>query len=164
MALRTIVEKGDPLLEKKSREVTDINERILQLLDDMIETMRNAEGVGIAAPQVGILRQVCVIEPEPGYVTELINPVIIEQEGEQEGYEGCLSVPGYIGCVKRPMKIKVRAQNRTGGLETFEFEGFDAVAASHEMDHLKGILYTSKATDVHKPAPPEEDGAEEADE
>ena len=137
---------------------------LAELIDDMIETMRDAEGVGIAAPQVGILRQVCVIEPEPGYVTELINPVIIEQEGEQEGYEGCLSVPGYIGCVKRPMKIKVRAQNRTGGLETFEFEGFDAVAASHEMDHLKGILYTSKATDVHKPAPPEEDGAEEADE
>ena len=160
MALRNIVVEGDEILTKKCREVVKFDDRLAELLDDMIGTMREAEGVGIAAPQVGILRQVCVIEPEPGYVTELINPIILEQEGEQEGYEGCLSVPGYIGCVKRPMKIKVRAQTRTGGQETYVFEGFDAVAACHEMDHLKGILYTSKATDVHKPAPVEEDGEE----
>lgn len=160
MALRNIVVKGDDILTKKCREVVKFDARLAELLDDMIETMRHAEGVGIAAPQVGILRQACVIEPEPGYVTELINPVIIGQEGEQEGYEGCLSVPGYIGCVKRPLKVKVRAQNRKGGLENFTFEGFSAIAACHEMDHLKGILYTDKATDVHIPEP--DDGEEDA--
>ncbi len=151
MALRNIVVEGDPILAKKCRDVVKFDDRLEQLLDDMIETMHEHQGVGIAAPQVGVLRQVCVMEPEPGMLTELINPVILESKGEQTGYEGCLSVPGYIGCVTRPAYLKVRAQTRTGGLETYEFEEFDAIVASHEMDHLQGIVYTSKATDLHQP-------------
>ena len=151
MALRNVVTEGDPILEKKCREVERFDEKLSQLIDDMIETMRDKNGVGIAAPQVGILRQICVMEPEPGMVTELINPIIVDAKGEQEGYEGCLSVPGYIGKVTRPTYLKIRAQTRTGAQETYEFEGFAAVVASHETDHLQGILYTSKAEDIHIP-------------
>ncbi len=151
MALRNIVVEGDPILNKHCRPVEKFDRKLAQTIDDMIETMNNANGVGIAAPQVGILRQVCVMEPEPGMVTELINPIIVDARGEQEGYEGCLSVPGYIGKVVRPTYLKIRAQTRTGAQETYEFEGFAAVVASHETDHLQGILYTSKAEDIHIP-------------
>lgn len=151
MALRNIVVEGDEILTKPCREVVKFDDRLGQLLDDMIETMRHAEGVGIAAPQVGVLRRVCVIEPEPGCLTELVNPVILTTEGEQEGYEGCLSVPGYIGCVVRPAYIKVQAKTRTGEEVTHEFRDFAAVAAAHELDHLQGVLYTSKAKDLHRP-------------
>lgn len=151
MALRNIVLEGDPILTKKCREVEEINDKIREILDDMLETMRSKQGVGIAAPQVGLLKRMCIAEPEEGTPIELINPILLESRGEQEGYEGCLSVPGYVGCVLRPEYIKVRAQNRRGGQETYEFSGFGAIVVSHEMDHLDGIVYTSKAKDIYKP-------------
>jgi peptide deformylase len=157
MALRNIVKEGDPILTKKCREVDDVNDKIRQLLEDMLETMREEKGVGIAAPQVGMLKRICVVEPVEGEPLELINPIILEQQGEQEGYEGCLSVPGYVGSVKRPEKIKIRALNKRGGQETYEFSGFEAVVVSHELDHLDGVVYTSKAKDIHKPEADEKD-------
>ena len=158
MALRNIVTEGDDILTKKCREVEKFDEKLAQTIDDMIETMRASNGVGIAAPQIGLLRQICVLEPEEGLVYELVNPVILDSYGEQEGYEGCLSVPGYIGKVVRPQYLKIRAQDRTGAQITYEFRDFEAVVASHETDHLQGILYTTKATDVHIPeAEPEEE-------
>lgn len=160
MALRNIVKKGDPILGKKCRTVEEVNEKICMLIDDMTETMHENAGVGIAAPQVGMLKRICVCEPEEGQVIELINPEIIESEGEQEGYEGCLSVPGLVGCVKRPAMVKVRTLNRQGEKEVYEFNGFGAVVASHEIDHLDGILYTDKASDIHDPALDEEEEAE----
>ncbi len=150
MALRTILVQGDPQLEKTSREVSEVNERIVTLLDDLTETMRKAQGVGLAAPQVGILRRVVVVETEPGEVYELINPVILEAEGDQYGSEGCLSVPGYFGEVHRPQKIKAEALDRNGVKQTYEVEGFTARAFCHEIDHLDGILYTSKADNLRK--------------
>ncbi|MGI6256847.1 MAG: peptide deformylase [Anaerovoracaceae bacterium] len=161
MALRNIVKEGDPILTKKCREVEDVNDKIRQLLDDMLETMRSENGVGIAAPQVGMLKRMCIVEPEEGSPLELINPIILEEQGEQEGYEGCLSVPGYIGSVKRPERIKVRALTRRGGQETYEFTGFEAVVVSHELDHLEGVVYTSKAKDIHRPEVEEEKGEEQ---
>ena len=150
MALRNILTKEQPLLYKKSRVVTDFNPRLHQLLDDMRETLLQANGVGLAAPQVGVLRRaVLVMEtnvPEgEEYVIELINPEILEVSGEQDGPEGCLSVPGEYGLVKRPMHVKVRAQDRFG--ETFEVEGEGLTARCfcHEIDHLDGIVFTSKA-------------------
>lgn len=159
MGLRNIVKEGDPILTKKCREVEEVNDKIKQLLDDMLETMRKENGVGIAAPQVGMLKRICIVEPGEGEPLELINPIILEEQGEQEGYEGCLSVPGYVGSVKRPEKIKVRALTRRGGQETYEFTGFGAVVVSHELDHLEGVVYTSKAKDIHKPGS-EENGGE----
>lgn len=151
MALRNVVVKGDEILGKKCRAVDEINERMISLLDDMIETMHDNNGVGIAAPQVGMLKRACIMEPEEGKIYELINPEIVSREGEQEGYEGCLSVPGYIGYVKRPAKVKVKSLNRKGEVVEYEFEEFAAVVACHEIDHLDGILYTDKATDIHVP-------------
>ena len=151
MALRNILTKEQPLLYKKSRVVTDFNPRLHQLLDDMRETLLQANGVGLAAPQVGVLRRAVLVietnvpEGEEEYVIELINPEILEASGEQDGPEGCLSVPGEYGLVKRPMHVKVRAQDRFG--ETFEVEGEGLTARCfcHEIDHLDGIVFTSKA-------------------
>ena len=133
---------GDPILRTVCRPVDAITPRVLTLLDDMIDTMRAANGVGLAAPQVGIMKRIVVVETEPGNVIELINPKIIAFAGEQEGQEGCLSVPGEAGIVKRPMHVTVRAMNRKG--ETFEISGSDLLARAfcHELDHLDGILYT----------------------
>jgi len=150
MALRKIVIEGDPQLNKVSRPVGEITGRTQELIDDMIETMRDAQGVGLAAPQVGVLRRLCVVETEPGNVYVLINPEILEQEGEQTGSEGCLSVPGYYGTVTRPNKVKVQAKDRNGELKEYEVEGFTARAFCHEIDHLDGVVYTSKATDLKK--------------
>ena len=146
MAILKIVEVGDPLLRKISRPVEEITPRILTLLDDMTETMRAADGCGLAAPQVGILRRIVVIEVEEGKVIELINPKIIATAGEQEGPEGCLSVPGRQGIVKRPKHVTVRATNRHG--EVFEMSGSDLLARAfcHELDHLDGKLYVDRAT------------------
>lgn len=143
MAIRNIVEKGDPVLRKISRSVLNFDEKLATLIDDMIETMHNAEGVGLAAPQVGILRRICVVDVGDGPI-ELVNPVIVKEEGEQVGSEGCLSVPGQSGIVKRPMKVTVKAQDRKGN--TFEISGeeFLARAFCHEIDHLNGILYVDK--------------------
>lgn len=151
MALRNILTKEQPGLYKKSRPVTVFNSRLHQLLDDMADTLEEAGGVGLAAPQVGVLRRaVLVIETnveneEDEYIIELINPEIVETSGEQDGAEGCLSVPGEYGMVKRPMNVKVRAQDRYG--EWFEVEGTGLTARCfcHEIDHLDGIVFTSKA-------------------
>ena len=126
MAIRTIREKGDPCLEKVCRPVTEFNARLHQLLDDMADTLAEAGGVGLAAPQVGILRRVCIVEDEQGEIIELINPEIIKTEGEQTGLEGCLSVPGKYGIVTRPMRVRVRAQDRFG--TTFEVEDEELTA------------------------------------
>ena len=145
MAKLKILKDGDTALRLKSRPVTDINKRILTLLDDMTETMRHADGVGLAAPQIGVLRRVVVIECEPGNVLELINPVIVEKNGKQHELEGCLSVPGRQGYTDRPMHVKVEALNRNGEKITLEGEGLLAKAFCHEIDHLDGILYIDHA-------------------
>ena len=145
MAKLQIRKVGDEALRKVCRPVDTITPRVLTLLDDMVETMRAANGVGLAAPQVGILRRIVVIEVEPGEVYELINPKIIAYSGEQDGQEGCLSVPGQWGMVKRPMHVTVRALNRKG--EEFEVTGHELLARCfcHELDHLDGTLYIDKA-------------------
>lgn len=144
MAKLQIRKVGDEVLGKVCRPVEEITPRILTLLDDMTETMRAADGVGLAAPQVGILRRIVVIEVEEGHVIELINPKIIAYSGEQEGAEGCLSVPGRYGLVKRPKHVTVRATNRHG--EQIEITGHDLLARAfcHELDHLDGHLYLER--------------------
>ena len=154
MALRNIVEKGDSCLAKHCRPVTDFNNKLHMLLDDMAETLIKANGVGLAAPQVGILRRAVLVletnvpEGEEDYIIELINPEIIATDGEQEGPEGCLSVPGVYGWVKRPNYAKVRAQDRNG--EWFEVEGVGLTARAfcHELDHLEGILFDEVADHI----------------
>ena len=142
MAKLNIIKFGDPLLRKRAREVEEITPRIITLLDDMIETMRAHEGCGLAAPQVGILRRIAVIEIEEGKVYELINPKIVAYAGEQIEREGCLSNPGAMGYTKRPRAVTVRATNRHG--EEYELRGTDLLARAicHECDHLDGKLYT----------------------
>lgn len=144
MAKLQIRKVGDEALRKVCRPVEEITPRILTLLDDMIETMRAANGVGLAAPQVGILRRIAVVEVEEGEVYELINPRIIATAGEQEGAEGCLSVPGRYGLVNRPRHVTVRALNRKG--EEYEITAHDFLARAfcHEIDHLDGNLYIDK--------------------
>ena len=141
MAKLNIVKLGDETLRKVCRPVDKITPRTLTLLDDMIETMRAANGVGLAAPQVGVLRRIVVIEVEEGNVIELINPKIVAFAGEQTEQEGCLSVPGKWGITRRPRHVTVRAQNRKG--ETFEISGSDLLARAfcHELDHLDGKLF-----------------------
>ena len=135
--------ENEEFLRKKSREVTEITPRIITLLDDMIDTMRNANGYGLAAVHVGVLRRIVVIETEEG-LFELINPVIIKKSGSQEGAEGCLSLPGKWGLTKRPNRVTVRAMDRNGELFELTGEGLLAKAICHEVDHLDGILYTDK--------------------
>ena len=132
MATRKIVIQGDELLTKKCRPVTEFNPRLHQLLDDMADTLEEAQGAGLAAPQVGILRR----------AVELINPEILLQEGEQTGPEGCLSVPGKFGMVTRPNHVRVRAQDRYGNWFEAEGEGLVARCFCHEIEHLDGHLYT----------------------
>lgn len=145
MAKLKIVKIGDDTLKKVCRPIEKITPRILTLLDDMVETMRDANGCGLAGPQVGVLRRIVVIETEPGEVIELINPEIIKTEGERECVEGCLSVPGQYGLTIRPEKVTVQAYNRHGELVTYEGEDLLAQAFCHEIDHLDGILYTDIA-------------------
>jgi peptide deformylase len=151
MALRNILTKEDQTLYKKCRPVTDFNARLHQLLDDMGETLMDSDGVGLAAPQVGVLRRAVVVletnvpEGQEPYLIELVNPEIISASGEQSGAEGCLSLPGEYGLVKRPMDVTVRAQNRFG--ETFSVSGTGLTARCfcHELDHLDGVIFTTKA-------------------
>ena len=143
MALRNILKEGDERLRKKSRPVTDFNERLWTLLEDMYETMKDG-GVGIAAPQVGVLRRAVVIDVGEGK-HELVNPVIVEQSGDQCGGEGCLSIPGQYGLVHRPAQLRLKAQDRYGKPFELEAEGYFAVAVCHEVDHLDGILFIDKA-------------------
>ena len=143
MALRKIVEQGDECLNKVCRPVTDFNRRLHILLDDMTETLADANGAGLAAPQVGVLRRVCVVmDEESGDYLELVNPVIVDQKGEQTGLEGCLSVPGKWGIVTRPAWVRVRAQDRNGDWFEAEGEGLNARCFCHELEHLDGHLYT----------------------
>ena len=155
MALRKIVQEGDPILAKKCRPVGEIDDHIKMVLDDMIDTLRDSGGLGLAAPQVGILRRMVVIELD-GVLYELINPEIIETEGDQFEIEACLSVPALMGRVHRPARVKVRAMDRNG--EVHEYEGTDLLARAfcHELDHLDGVLYTSKAEELYD-SDPEED-------
>lgn len=151
MAIRNMVLEGDDTLRKKSREVTEFNEKLGQLLDDMVETMREHNGVGLAAVQVGVLRRVVVIDigDEHG-VYELINPEIVSSSGEQTGNEGCLSFPGEWGDVTRPMNVTVKALDRQGNPYTVEGEGLLARAFCHEIDHLDGILFIDHAEEVFR--------------
>lgn len=139
--LREIVKKGDEVLNKKCHPVTKFDEKLHTLLDDMGETLRQADGVGLAAPQVGILRQVVVVLNENDELIELVNPEIIQSSGEQFGLEGCLSVPGRYGFVKRPMVVRVRAQDRDGNTFEVEDQGLTARCFCHEIDHLSGHLF-----------------------
>lgn len=144
MAKRNIVKLGDEILRKVCRTQLNFDERLHQVLDDMAETMYDADGVGLAAPQVGILRRYCIVDAGDGLL-ELINPVIESARGEQTGEEGCLSVPNKYATVTRPMKVKVRAQDRFGNSFTVKAEGLKARALCHEIDHLDGILYIDRA-------------------
>ena len=143
MALRYIVKFGDPILRKKSRPVENFDSRLAVLIDDMVQTMKNARGAGLAAVQVGILRRVVVVDAGDG-VLELVNPEIVESSGEQFEEEGCLSQPGKSGITKRPMNVVVKAQNREGKWFVYSGSGLKARAFCHEIDHLDGILYTQR--------------------
>ena len=145
MALRNIVLQGDEVLTKVCRPVTEFNDRLHTLLDDMTETLLDSGGVGLAAPQVGILRRVCVVQNEDDEIIELINPEIIETEGEETALEGCLSVPGKYGEVTRPYYVRVRAQDRDGEWFEAEDEGLTARCFCHEIEHLDGHLFVERA-------------------
>ncbi len=143
MAIRNIVKVGDPILKKTSREVTKFDDRLFTLLNDMKETMYKAEGVGLAAVQVGVLKRVVVMDCGDGYL-ELINPVITHREGEQIEMEGCLSLPGEYANTIRPEKVKVKAQNREGKWCLYSGEGLKARCFCHEIDHLDGFVFTDR--------------------
>ncbi len=143
MAIRNIVKIGDDVLRKTCRTQMNFDEKLATVLDDMADTMYKAEGVGLAAPQIGILRRYCVVDVGDGLI-ELINPVIIEMSGKQMGSEGCLSVPDRFEEVERPLKVTVRAQDRNGNNFTISAEGFKARAFCHEIDHLDGVLYIDR--------------------
>ena len=151
MAMRKIVTIGDPVLEKVCRPYTEFGPRLHQLLDDMRETLAEADGVGLAAPQVGVLRRVVLVietnhgEDEEDVVMELVNPEIIATSGSQTGTEGCLSLPEEVGIVTRPMVVTVRAQDRNGNFFEYTGEGLTARCFCHELDHLDGILYPKRA-------------------
>ena len=151
MALRNVLVKGDNALNKKSRPVVKFDARLHQLLDDMADTLETQNGVGLAAPQVGVLRRAVIVvetnveEGEAEYIIELINPEIIKTDGEQVGSEGCLSIPNEFGIVKRPQFVTVRAQDRDGEWFEYDAEGLTARCFCHEIDHLEGILFDSVA-------------------
>ena len=174
MAVRNILRDGDPSLLKKSRAITDFNARLHTLLDDMRETLTEANGLGLAAPQVGALRRaVLVVDTDTGeddeQIIELINPEIIESSGVQTGSEGCLSIPGVFGIVRRPEYVKVRAQDRYGNTFEVEGQGLTARAFCHEMNHLDGVLFTEiadsilTAEELEKLAEQNEDGEDETE-
>lgn len=145
MALRNILMEDDPALRKKSRPVLKFDNRLHILIDDMRETLADAGGVGLAAPQVGVLRRVVIVENDDGEILELVNPRIVETDGEQDGVEGCLSLPGKWGLVKRPNYVRIQAQDRFGNW--YEAEGWEITARCfcHETEHLDGHLFTDKA-------------------
>ncbi len=160
MALRQILNDNHPVLRQPAREVIKINSGVLRLLDDMIETMREAEGVGLAANQVGVSKRILIASTGEESVIELINPTCAEDEGEEAGVEGCLSIPGQYGEVSRAQKIRVKGLNREGREICLEAEGLLARILQHEMDHLDGILFTDKALRM---VDPEELQSEKAD-
>lgn len=147
MAIRNIVTRGDEILTKKCKEIKEITPRMRELSNDLIETMKDSNGVGLAAPQVGVIKRIfvaCPYVPENEDVIVMINPEITYEEGEQTCTEGCLSVPGYIGLVRRPKKIRIKYQDLEGELKEMEFQDFAANVICHEYDHLSGVLYTDK--------------------
>ena len=147
MAIRKIVQLGDDVLRKKSFHVNEINAKVIQLLDDMHETLEKAQGAGLAAVQVGVLKRIFIVDVEEGYF-EFINPEIISTSGEQYGIEGCLSVAGKWGNVKRPQEVTIKALNRKGKPFTITARDFFAKAICHEYDHLEGIVYVDKADNL----------------
>ena len=147
MAIRNVVQEGDDVLRKKCFEVTAFDEKLWQLLDDMKDTVREEEGAGLAAPQVGVLRRAVVVDVEEGFF-EFVNPVIVQSKGEQRGWEGCLSVRGKRGIVTRPDVVKVEFFDRFGTTKKLTARGFFARAVCHELDHLDGILYIDRAEKV----------------
>jgi peptide deformylase len=149
MAIRNVVQVGDDVLRQRCAEVEVFDEKLHQLLDDMKDTVKKEQGAGLAAPQVGVLKRVVVVDVEEGYF-EFINPVILSQKGEQNGWEGCLSVKGRSGIVSRPMKVKISFQDRNGQKYLLQAKGFFARAICHELDHLDGVLYIDKATHIEK--------------
>lgn len=149
MALRNIVKLGDPILYKKSRKIEKFDDRLSQLIDDMLETMYNGNGVGLAAVQVGILKRVVVVDIGEGSI-ELVNPEITMTEGEQISQEGCLSLPGKWATTSRPKKVQIKAQDRNGKWHVYTGEDLKAKAFCHEIDHLDGILFTSHAISEDK--------------
>ncbi|PZD93248.1 peptide deformylase [Paenibacillus sambharensis] len=151
MAIRLIVKDPDPVLRERAIEVTKFNRNLHKLLDDMAQTMYDAEGVGLAAPQVGILKRVIVVDTgeEPGLI-EMVNPELVEKDGEQLGPEGCLSIPGLSGDVRRAQRIKVKGLDRNGEPFTIEAEDFLARAFQHEIDHLNGVLFTDLAEELYE--------------
>ena len=146
--IREIVQVGDPVLREKCKPVTRFDDELAKLLDDMKETLRHAEGAGLAAPQVGVPVRAVQVDVEEGFFG-LVNPVLVSQKGEQTGAEGCLSVRGKAGTVTRPEKVKVVFSDRNGNRYSLTARGFFARAVCHELDHLDGILYTDKAQKVH---------------
>ena len=156
MAIRNIVVRGNEILSKKCKPVKEITAHVLQVMDDMVETMMKAEGVGIAAPQIGIMKRFFIAMPfadleddeRKDRIYYVINPEIVHREGSQESTEGCLSVPGYMGVVDRPEKIRVKFTDRDGNSQEEEFGGFAATVFCHEYDHLDGILYPDIASEM----------------
>ena len=149
MAIRSVVQVGDDVLRQKCFPVTEFDEKLWALLDDMKDTVKKEQGAGLAAPQVGVLRRLAVVDVEEGYF-ELINPVILQAKGEQTGWEGCLSVQGKSGIVSRPMKVTLSYQDRFGEKHVIKAKGFFARAICHELDHLDGVLYIDKASHIQK--------------
>lgn len=149
MALRNILKRGDEVLSKPAKEVKKINDRIRILLDDMIDTMRDSNGLGLAAPQIGVPRRMFIVEVEDKII-EMINPTILEMSGSQTGEEGCLSVPGVLGTVERPAFVKMSGLDRSGKPQLIEGTELIAVALCHEYDHLEGKLFIDKATDLRE--------------
>ena len=151
MAIRKVTVKGDEILKKKCKPVKEVNEHITEIAKDMIDTMISSDGVGLAAPQIGIMKKMFVARPHldnPEKIYIMINPEIISEEGTQESTEGCLSVPGYVGVVDRPEEVRLKAIDELGRMNEFVFSGFEATVMSHEYDHLLGILYTDKAREM----------------
>ena len=149
MAIRNVVQVGDDVLRQKCFPVEKFDEKLHQILDDMKDTVKKEQGAGLAAPQIGLLYRMAVVDVEEGYF-EFINPVIMKQKGEQTDWEGCLSVRGKMGEVSRPMKVTVVYQDRFGEKHVLQAKGFFARAICHELDHLDGILYIDKAIRMHK--------------
>jgi len=159
MAIRMIVQHPDPVLRERAKEVTKFNANLHKLLDDLADTMYDAQGVGLAAPQIGILKRAFVVDADGSGLIELVNPEIVLKEGEQFGPEGCLSIPGLQGDVRRAKRVVIRGQDRYGN--PVEYEGVDLLARAfqHELDHLNGVLFIDIAESVYeRPQEPERDG------
>ena len=149
MAVKNVVQVGDPVLRRKCEPITEFDEKLWAILDDMRDTVKAEQGAGLAAPQIGLSMKMAVVDVEEGYF-EFINPVIHSQKGEQQGWEGCLSVRGKSGVVNRPMKVKISYCDRFGERKTLQAKGFFARAICHEFDHLDGVLYIDRAVHMEE--------------